>query len=88
MSDLDVVLWKLLDLSEDDLIIVKEEIEKLLNQNKDDSKDSQLDLFSLDDNSNFKKDEMSKFKGPGIEVKEKDDIVQLKHIGKNLKKNF
>ena len=36
MSDLDVVLWKLLDLSEDDLIIVKEEIEKLLNQNKDD----------------------------------------------------
>ena len=35
MSDLDVVLWKLLDLSEDDLIIVKEEIEKLINQNKD-----------------------------------------------------
>lgn len=36
MSDLDVVLWKLLDLSEDDLIIVKEEIENLINQNKDD----------------------------------------------------
>ena len=35
MSDLDVVLWKLLDLSEDDLIIVKEEIEKLINQNED-----------------------------------------------------
>ena len=35
MSDLDVVLWKLLDLSEDDLIIVKEEIEKLINQNLD-----------------------------------------------------
>lgn len=34
MSDLEVILWRLYDLNKDDLIKVKEEIEKILNQNK------------------------------------------------------
>tara|TARA_R110000751_G_scaffold285200_3_gene389471 strand:- start:1611 stop:1721 length:111 start_codon:yes stop_codon:yes gene_type:complete len=36
MSDLEVILWKLGDLSEEELIKIKEEIGNLLNQNKDD----------------------------------------------------
>ena len=35
MSDLEVILWKLLDLNEDDLIKVRKEIERILNESLD-----------------------------------------------------
>jgi len=35
MSDLEVILWKLLDLNEDDLIKVRKEIERILKESHD-----------------------------------------------------
>ncbi len=35
MSDLEVILWRLLDLNEDDLIKVREEIERILKESHD-----------------------------------------------------
>jgi len=35
MGDLEVILWKLCDLSKEELIKIKEDIENILNQNED-----------------------------------------------------